>query len=254
MTAALRQHLLASRICGDVTTDRYDNLRNIRRLLDGHPSCTFGLPVPDRTSDEVLEVMVRRCGIHPDPSYDVGPDTIDVDLCVAALVRVRDRLADAVAGRQRVVLATGHPTGILAIHLAVAAALTAAGCEVLRPDVDAWQWPWDHDSDWARRRPRHIRNLGGVHLLAAGGELVHTHAPDPGVELLRRCEPDLVVADHGWAGAAAVAGHQVLGFADSNDPALFVGEEAGLPLITVPLDDNVRPHLYDPVSRFLTTW
>ena len=41
--------------------------------------------------------------------------------------------------------------------------------------------------------------------------------------------PDLVVADHGWAGAAAEAGIEALGMADCNDPALFVAEEEGKP-------------------------
>ncbi len=36
--------------------------------------------------------------------------------------------------------------------------------------------------------------------------------------------------------------------ADCNDPALFVAEEEGKPVVTVPLDDNVPPHLYDPLS------
>ena len=39
--------------------------------------------------------------------------------------------------------------------------------------------------------------------------------------------PDLVVADHGWAGAAGQAGVTAVGFADCNDPALFVGEAEG---------------------------
>jgi hypothetical protein len=63
--------------------------------------------------------------------------------------------------------------------------------------------------------------------------------------------PDLVVADHGWAGAAAEAGIDTLGYADCNDPALFVAEDEGKPLVTVPLDDNVPPHLYDPLSSYL---
>ncbi|HEU0102456.1 MAG TPA: phosphatase, partial [Mycobacteriales bacterium] len=66
--------------------------------------------------------------------------------------------------------------------------------------------------------------------------------------------PDLVLADHGWAGAAAAAGLEVLGYADSNDPALFVAEQEGLDITVVGLDDNVRPHLYDPLAAYLTSW
>jgi hypothetical protein len=63
--------------------------------------------------------------------------------------------------------------------------------------------------------------------------------------------PDLVVADHGWAGAAGQAGVTAVGFADSNDPALFVGEAEGTVAVSVPLDDNVEPHLYAPLTAYL---
>ena len=44
-------------------------------------------------------------------------------------------------------------------------------------------------------------------MLASGGELLHTHEPEPMRALLAALDepPDLVVADHGWAGAAAEA-------------------------------------------------
>ena len=249
----LRRHLLATRIAGDVRTPREDNLRNAARMAQGQPGYDFGLvPAREWTPDEVLEVMARRCGVRPDPAYVSGPDTIDVDLTLAALDRVRDRVALAARRRERVLLATGHPTGVLVLHLAVAGALRAAGAEVLVPELQ-WSWPWDEGSG---RGVRHVRAIAGVHVLATGGELLHTHAPEPGRALLDALPepPDLVVADHGWAGAAAARGLEVLAYADCNDPALFVGEEEGLALTVVPLDDNVLPHHYDPVARLLTDW
>jgi hypothetical protein len=60
-----------------------------------------------------------------------------------------------------------------------------------------------------------------------------------------------VVADHGWAGAAGEAGVDAIGFADCNDPALFVGEAEGKVLVSVPLDDNVAPHLYAPLTAYV---
>lgn len=253
---SLRQHLLDSRIAGAVATPREDNLRNMERMAQGRTNYDFGL-VPARawTRDEVLEVMVRRCGVRPDPAYAAGPDTIDVDLTLAALDAVRDRLAVSAQRRERVLLATGHPTGLLPVHLACAAALRAAGATVLVPAL-SWSWPWDDAGSWSAGRPRHVRAVNGVHLLASGGELLHTHAPEPGRAVLAALPepPDLVVADHGWAGAAAAAGLEVLSYADCNDPALFVAAEEGLPVVVVPLDDNVLPHLYDPVSAHVTSW
>ncbi len=253
---ALRQHLLDSRIAGDVATPREENLRNAGRMAEGRPGYDFGLvPAREWTRDEVLEVMVRRCGVVADPAYDAGQDTIDVDLTLAALDRVRDRLALAARRRERVLLATGHPTGIFVLHLACAAALREAGAQVLTPTLD-WTWPWDDDAGGPRWRARTVRSLAGVHVLATGGELLHTHAPEPGRALLAALDapPDLVVADHGWAGAAAQAGLEVLAYADCNDPALFVAEEEGRDLVTVPLDDNVDPRAYDAVAAHLTAW
>jgi hypothetical protein len=63
--------------------------------------------------------------------------------------------------------------------------------------------------------------------------------------------PDLVIADHGFAGAAGRAGITTVGFADTNDPALFVGEAEGDVAVCVPLDDNVRPNLYRPLIAYL---
>lgn len=259
--ADLRRHLLDSRIAGDVATSRQDNLRNYQRMLDRRREYDFGLQLRRPwTAREVLDLMARRCGVDPDPEHTQGQDTIGVDLTLAALDAHRDRLALAAQRRERVLLATGHPTGILVLHLRVAAALRAAGADVVVAPPD-WSLPWADDKEggdsaWARRRPRHVRVLNGVHVLAAGGELLHTHLAEPMEALLAglATPPDLVVADHGWAGAAAQAGIETLGHADCNDPALFVAEEEGLPLVTVPLDDNVAPQLYDPVSDHLTSW
>jgi len=249
----LRDHMVGSRIAGSVATPREDNLRNIDRMLADRPDYDFGLVRRKSwTPDEVLAVMASRCGISPDPAYTRGPDTIDPDLVLAALDRWRARLVRAVERGERVLLATGHPTGVLAVHLQVAAALRRHGCEVLSAAPD-WSWPWEVDSDFGRRRARHVLDLTGVHLLATGGELLHTHAADPVRALLAGLDrpPDLVVADHGWAGGAAEVGLDALGMADCNDPALFVGEAEGKPLDVLPLDDNVAPPLYRPLSAYL---
>ena len=104
---------------------------------------------------------------------------------------------------------------------------------------------------------REIRYIGGVATVSTRGELNHTHSPRPMQAMLAELAetgeppPDLVVADHGWAGAAGQAGITAVGFADSNDPALFVGEAEGKVAVAVPLDDNVAPHLYAPLTAYL---
>jgi hypothetical protein len=248
----LREHLVSARIAGVVDTPRDDNLRNALRMSQGLPKYDFGL-VPRRawSYEEVVACMAERCGILADPSVLDGADTIDPDLTMAQLERWRQRLATAARRRERVLLATGHPTGVLAVHLQVAVALRAAGAQVLVPE-QSWS---ERVEGWPRART--VRAINGVHLLATGGELLHTHMPEPMralLDALGDAPPDLVVADHGWAGAATEAGIETLALADCNDPALFVAEAEGKPVVTVPMDDNVLPHLYDPISAYVTAW
>lgn len=240
----MREHLVASRIAGDVATPRENNLRNARRLAAGDPDVWFGLaPVP-LTEDDVLRCLAERVGMSPDPAYTAGADTIDPDRTIERLDAMAARLAAATRARAAVFVATGHPAGLLAIHLPVAQALRAAGCTILTPDAGA-------DVSYGDRR-RELRYLGGVAVLSLRGELNHTHSAKPMERLLRGgLRPDLVLADHGWAGAAAQAGIETLAFADTNDPALFVAEADQRVAVTVPLDDNVLPHLYQPLTDHL---
>jgi hypothetical protein len=250
----LRAQLCATRIAGAVDTPREINLRSYRRLADGSPYQRFGLDLQRRwTMAAVLEVMVRRCGVSPDPGHTHGPDTIDPDLTLDALDAAADLLRAAARDRSRVMFATGHPAGLLPVHQALAIGLRAAGCTVLTP-APGWHYEEYKNDDLVRRE---IRYIGDVAMVSNRGELNHTHSAVPMqgalATLTRAGEelPDLVVADHGWAGAAGEAGISVIGFADSNDPGLFLGQEEGKINVVVPLDDNVSPHLYAPLIGYL---
>jgi hypothetical protein len=253
--AEVRAHLVASRIAGDVATPREANLANFGRMSRREPLYLFGLePERDWSPADVLALMAERCGVDPDPARTHGQDTIDPDRTLQALDAMADRLRDAASRRERVLVATGHPVGLRPTHTAVAHALKAAGCTLLTPAAGC-----PHPPDLAYGNPRGVLGyVDGVGTLTdSQGVPAHTHSP-----LLMRAAlaylaaagdapPDLVVADHGWAGAAGQAGIDAVGFADCNDPALFVGEAEGRVLVSVPLDDNVAPHLYAPLTSYL---
>jgi len=253
----LLAYLSATRIAGPVATSRESNLANFKLMAQRDPGYLFGLQPRGRwTFDDVLALMASRCGVSPDPMHDSGADSIDPALTVERLEAMAGHVRDAADARARVLIATGHPTGLLVIHLEIARFLRAAGCTLLAPP--AW---WDDVGAGAytagRPHERHVRSVLGVSVASQGANLLHTHSPVP-MELMLRAladegqpPPDLVVADHGFAGAAGRAGVTCVGFADSNDPALFVGEAEGDVAVCVPLDDNVMPHLYEPVTSFL---
>lgn len=251
--AELLEYLSASRIAGPVATPREANLANFRLMAGRDPDYLFGLePRGAWTFDDVLALMAQRCGVSPDPLYDSGADTIDAALTVQRLEAMAGHLRTAAATKSRVLLATGHPTGVLVVHLEIARALASAGCTLLTPPA-----VWGHADSAGRMHERHVRPVLGVSVASQGANLLHTHSPVP-MELMLHAlaeqgaaAPDLVVADHGFAGAAGRAGVACVGFADSNDPALFVGESEGDVAVCVPLDDNVMPHLYAPLTSFL---
>ncbi|MEU5164465.1 phosphatase [Streptomyces sp. NPDC020875] len=246
--AELVEHLVRTRIAGDVATPRDNNLSHYRRLANGDRHYWLGLELGDRWTDEqdVLAVMAERCGVNDDPEHRVGQDTIDPDLTVDGLDRMAARLRKAASGRQRVLFATGHPGGLLDVHRTTADALRAAGCEIV-------SIPGGLMTDEGM-----VYQVGGVAVLEHGATLWHTHSPAPMAAILDALTrdgsplPELVVADHGWAGCAAQRGFDTVGYADSNDPALFLGESEGTVQVTVPLDDHVLdPRFYEPMTAYL---
>ena len=252
--AALRAQLVESRIAGDVATSREDNLLKYGFLAARVSKAMFGLTFAGSWGlGDILSLMAERVGVSPDTGYLRGPDRIDPDLTIDGLDRMAGHLRSAARPGARVVVATGHPAGLLPVHLAVAAALKRAGAEVLTPAAGFGY----ETTTRVGRVTRRIRYIAGVATVSTRGELNHTHSARPmeGILAALRDEgadlPDLVIADHGWAGGAGEAGVTSVGFADSNDPALFVGEKEGKVAVAVPLDDNVAPHLYQPLTAYL---
>lgn len=227
---------------------RENNLSHYRRLANGERHYWLGLELGDRWTDEqdVLAVMAERCGVNDDPEHRTGQDTIDPELTVDALERMAARLRKAAAGKERVLFATGHPGGLLDVHRATAQALRAAGCEIVVIPSGL------------TTEEGYVFQFADVAVLERGATLWHTHSPAPmkaildGLERAGRPLPDLVVADHGWAGYAGQHGLDAVGYADCNDPALFLGEAEGTLQVTVPLDDHVTdPRFYDPMTAYL---
>ena len=243
----LRTHLVQSRIAGPVATPRASNIANITKMLDRKWDYWFGLELDrDWTAEQVLKVLADRVGLDPDIGRTTGADTIDPERTLEALVATADLVTAAATQRSRVFIATGHPTGVLSLHLAIAAALRSSGCDVLTPGEGAFV-----SAEHLPQRSR-VAYLGDVAMLSNGADLLHTHAPEPMQVLLAGgLRPDLVVADHGWAGTAAQAGIATIGLADTNDPALFVGAEEGKVAVALPLDDNVSPSAYAPLAAYV---
>ena len=100
--------------------------------------------------------------------------------------------------------------------------------------------------------------MRGPETKSSGGEPgAHTHSPLPVRTALAAAAesggplPELVIGDHGWVCGAGQLGFEAVGLADTDDPALFVGEAEGVVSVVVPLDDAVRSDYYLPLTRYV---
>jgi len=243
----LRAHLLASGIAGETATTRENTVANAEKLAEGDPDKHLGVGARGRDAPGVMEAVAALCGCSASLDERAGGGVIDPDLVLDALDALGGRLARAVRAGERLLIATGHPTGLLPMYMALGRAMVAGGVKLQTPLDDGRL-----DAPSTVNRRRRIRYLDGVAVLMGGADLLHTHESWPMDRLLDEIEaPDLVLGDHGWAGAAIMRGIEVVCFTDVNDPAIAVAKADGLVDIVVPCDDNLPPASYDPVRDYL---
>lgn len=250
--AELREHLVATRIAGSVQTTVGDVLRKARLVSDGDHDFVFGLSGLGKYSPtDVLDQVTAQFGwTHTPGEPHEGPTWIDPDLVLDELDRAAERITDAGRQGQRVLLASGHPTGIMSLWQQVGRALVEAGAKLTRIADGELVVARGPDFDGKHRM---IRYMLDVAALSSGANMYHTHSSVPMELILDRGveDLDLVLADHGWAGAAIERGYETISIADVNDPALPMAKHEGRTSIVLGLDDNVLPWSYELVAEYL---
>ncbi|MFV0134433.1 phosphatase [Streptomyces sp. HMX87] len=258
---ALRAHLLRARLAGVVATSREVSLRSYRLFAARDPRVLIGIdPQGAWTQRDLIGLMADRCGVSADPRHTEGQDVIDPDRTLTALDAFAGRLAAVARRRAPVLLGTGHPHRLLGFYAGLADALSAAGCVVLTPAQGRCV-------DITTRfglRTYNLAYVRGVALMREPGASrpgcepgAHTHSPLPVRTVLAAAAdaggplPELVIGDHGWVCGAGQLGFEAIGLADTDDPALFVGEAEGSVSVVVPLDDAVRSDYYRPLTRYV---
>lgn len=247
----LVDHLVRTRLAGDVATDKDNIERKIASFLGGDPQSTMGFEEwPVMSAEEV------RRTIDEQYDFDLGlarghEGYISPHLTVAALARHARILGELVRRRSGpVVIATGHPSGLLEHYQAIAAWLAAHGVPQLAHELDGLPLPAPDGGDgWE------LREVRGVLCVYDGMTLAHCHLPGPMAAVLRATGPDrpaLVLADHGFAVVGAQAGLRVASVSDVNDIGPIVTAARFPETVTsLPIDDNLRPRTLRPVTEAL---
>jgi hypothetical protein len=254
----LLEHLVSTRLAGSVATSIDSCLTNCGRFARGDPDTTFGLSDWERLTYAEAVALLESSGVpldggRVDDDRRHGPAYIEPDVTLDGIERHRRQLAELPGTGARVLLATGHAFALLAHYQAIARALESVGCTLIRPLEGTRHAVRTPDGQRAS-----IRYLDSVGALAYHGALHHTHRPDYMEVMLDAVGGpdgvDVVVADHGFAGAAVEAGVTTLSIADANDPGLPVAQALGRTNGVLLIDDGLNPSVYQPVTQSMLSW
>lgn len=241
----VRDQLIAGGVTGPHHShSRRNSIQHIHELVEGHEDGSFGLSGVTRYSaGEVLSFLAELTGCSDDIGDLEGYDTIDPALTIGGILAAARRLAGEARRGATLLTVTGHPTGLLEHHVRVVDAYRRAGGKVIR---------LREEEQIGASSGRHfeVRYVGNVGCVADWGSLRHTHS-SKAMEALLEDEPwpDLVLGDHGFAGAAIERGIPTIAVMDINDPALAVAWAEKKDVTIVPMDDNRPPRLYEPSWR-----
>jgi hypothetical protein len=238
----LERALVAGGVAGPAGHAHDNVFGNIRKLVAHDPDKLFGLSsMPEPFGfEEIVRIVGEAAGVPIDHLATDGSPDIDAGAILDACAALGERLAEAARRRERILFATGHPGDLDPLYGALARLVEERGATTIRP-AEGRRWFDDHvDHDWT------VAYHGPVGMVTDGVRPRHTHWPEAMRRMLADERPDLVVADHGMAGAAIEAGVETLSIADVNDPALIVAKAQGRTEVVVVLDDHVPAENYWP--------
>ncbi|MBI6545358.1 MAG: phosphatase [Cyanobacteria bacterium NC_groundwater_1444_Ag_S-0.65um_54_12] len=244
MIERLAQQLVEWGFAGEVPNSRAANLRAINNLLAGEPFYTFGIHLVEQIVGagqldrvQLIQLMAQACGCNDTEEFLRDPGYIGPEASAKGIFQMATWLHEAARQRWRVSLGTGHPGSMLGCYVRLAEWLRCKGCPIAAIPVGEMV-----GIDWW------VDEIGGVVITSDGCGILHGHSTRSLESVLGRaaknkgCQIDLVIGDHGYAGAAVNAELPCLSVMDTNDPALAVAAYSGATnLVVVPLYDN-RPN------------
>ena len=254
----IERRLTKLRLAGpDLSHTRLNNLDAVRRMVEGDPYTTFGIKQVvghieemGLGTEEALKVVAGFTKCSQDIAYTEGRGYISPHSTIKGLKATANALRKVASQGGRVVFATGHPGAMLEYYAALAALTRRLGGRVLElargqvveqgPDRDQIQV---------------VDSTNGVAFLSDTCGTLHTHDSLPMSLMLDDAEapPDLVLADHGFAGEAINRGIPTVAVMDTNDPGLALAKSLGANVILVPMNDN-RPNVVTREAAEIVEW
>lgn len=239
------QQIVAMKLAGKrshISTQIFRDM--VGQLARRNPQATLGI------NPKYLRHALDAGSIESLAEEVYGVDTsqpkvfINEELLMIALDEAFARIADVAKNGGSIIFATSRPGSMLPFMIELAALSHNAGANVLDLFGNTTRTLIDG------RSGRCLTWCGGVGVVTGEGSLLATNDIKVGDDLLfHLSRPDLVVADHIFAGAALTNGYPTVAFADFESLAVAVASVPEDNCISVPLSLTQPSNHYEILAN-----
>jgi len=243
----IERRLTRLRLSGpDLSHTRKKNVEAVQRMVDGDPYSTFGIKQvieyierESLSAEDALKMVASLTKCSQDISYTEGRGFISPSSTIKGLRATASAIKRVSLEGGAVLFATGHPGSMLEYYNELAYLVRRLGGYVMnlaKGQLVAQGEDIDH--------VKVVDAMNSVAFLSDTCGALHTHDSRPMELMLNDAVrlPNLVIADHGFAGAAINRGIMTVAVMDTNDPGLAVAKTLGANVVLVPMNDN-RPNV-----------
>lgn len=243
----IERRLTKIRLSGpELSHSRQNNLEAVERLAQSDPYITFGIhkvieyvQANELEASDVLKIIAGITKCSHDVTYTEGRGYISPSATIKGLKATAAAIKRVAGDGGSVLFATGHPGAMVDYYTELAYLVRRYGGRVLSLATGQIVQQ-GHDRDHVKV----VDSVNSIAFLSDTCAALHTHDSLPMELLLDDADrpPDLVIADHGFAGEAINRGIPTVAVMDTNDPGLAVAKILGADLVLVPMNDN-RPNV-----------
>lgn len=224
---------------------RLKNMLALHEMKQGVARSLLGIPgVEALASSAILNEMALLNGCSANLLEMDGDGYIEPRLTLAGMKQAAEKIRQVCARQGRILFGTGHPGAMLGFYFELIKLVRGLGGVVVCPGSGLEVRRYRCTDCGLHDVVEQVDYVGDVATVTNGEIILHRHDGKPCELVIDAAQQaagplDLVIGDHGFAGAAIVAGLSVIAIMDTNDPALAASRLLGFDPIIIPMDDNL---------------
>ena len=244
------QSLIKMGICGKRTSVSTQVFRDrVGQLARRNPESTMGI------SGKFLLHALDSGSIEECAQEVFGIDTsnhsvfIDPELTMIALDEAFDKIANAASNGAKIIFASSRPAATLPLFIEIARLSESVGANILQSFDDTSSFIADG------RKGRHFSWSGGVAVMSDGESILASNDAKAADDLFFHLpRPDLVVADHIFAGASITCGFATVAFTGLESLAVAVASVPENNCLAVPMSLSRTGNHYEIIANFAKSY